>query len=349
MGQLHRREVDIGLALLFISRHWLEIIDLTAPYTSETMCFMTRTEPPLPHWQALAFPFHQWTWLAVLVGIIVSGPLLFLLAWASGRCGGELKSLQSFNYSWYYAFGMHLCETHTCLPRSTSTQIFVLFLWLYTLILTSVYSANLKSFLLVKKEPAMMDTYQDLYESGLEVATLGKLLKDGFSLSSDPYVKGLARVFQWYGTQREIMPLVLEGEAVYLVNRITADYLIMNKYTRRGVSRIRTMKEKYATYSVAMGLQQHSPLKRKLDQLMGWIRQSGLVRKFFLDALRLDASLRKDGGGGEGSARGQEDESREDGVIPLTIDHMQGVFLITGVGWACSVVSIIFEKYVWSV
>lgn len=48
-------------------------------------CFLARTEQPLPHWQALAFPFHRWTWLAILVGLIVSGPVLALLANASGK------------------------------------------------------------------------------------------------------------------------------------------------------------------------------------------------------------------------------------------------------------------------
>lgn len=48
-------------------------------------CFLTRTDPPLPRWQALAFPFHPWTWLAILVGLIVSGPVLALLARASSK------------------------------------------------------------------------------------------------------------------------------------------------------------------------------------------------------------------------------------------------------------------------
>ncbi|XP_071518327.1 probable glutamate receptor [Panulirus ornatus] len=188
MGQLHRREVDIGIAF-YITIQWSEVPDLTAPYIDDPICFMTRMEPPLPHWQSLAFPFHQWTWLAVLVGLIVSGPLLFLLARASGRCGGERRNLQDLSFSWYYAFGVHFCEAHATLPRSTSTQVFVQFLWLYTMILTISYSANLKSFLLVKKQPAMMETFQDLYESGLEMGALGKLFRDGFAKSSDPYIK----------------------------------------------------------------------------------------------------------------------------------------------------------------
>ncbi|XP_071518325.1 ionotropic receptor 21a-like [Panulirus ornatus] len=312
------------------------------------MIFMTRTEPPLPQWQSLAFPFHQWTWLAVLVGLTLSGPLLFLLARASDQCGGELRSLQSLSYSWYYAFGVHFCEAHDSLPRSASTQIFVLFLWLYTLTLTSVYSANLKSFLLVEKQPAMMETYKDIYDSGLHVVGLSPVFKDGLALSSDPYLQALAKTSKFYPTEDSVLPPLLQGKAVYLVNRVNADYLLQNKFTTRGVSRVRIMKGNFQTYHVALGLQRHSPLKRKLDQVMSWIQESGLVRKFFLNALQMAASLGDDSGEDDIEASGQMDEAAVDGVIPLSINHMQGLFLITGFGWLCSILTFILEKTILS-
>ncbi|XP_071539261.1 ionotropic receptor 21a-like [Panulirus ornatus] len=345
MGQLQRNEVEIGLANLFVSSHWLEVLDLTAPYAHEITCFMTRVEPPLPHWQALAYPFHKWTWLAVLVGLIVSGPLLYLLAWCSSRCGGEIRSLQSLGFSCYYAFGLHFCEAHIDLPRKTSTQIFVTFLWLYTMILTIVYSTNLMSFLLVKKQPAMIETFKDLYESRLEVSSLGVMFRDGLAFASDPYLKSLTKVFKWYGDQTKIFPLLLQGKAVYLGNRKTLEFLLKNKFTRHGIPRVRIMKENYAPYSVAMALQRHSPLKRKLDELMGWIQQSGLVRQFFLNSLRQSASYERDDDGEDlGDDGGQRKLVEAEGVIPLSLDHMQGLFLITCTGWFLCFLSFIFEK-----
>lgn len=46
---------------------------------------MARVEPPVPRWQAPSFPFHPWTWLAIIVGIVVSGPILFIVANLSGQ------------------------------------------------------------------------------------------------------------------------------------------------------------------------------------------------------------------------------------------------------------------------
>ena len=46
----------------------------------EMSCFLARAEPPLPRWQALAFPFQWNTWVAILLGLVGSGPLLHHLA-----------------------------------------------------------------------------------------------------------------------------------------------------------------------------------------------------------------------------------------------------------------------------
>ncbi|XP_071514380.1 ionotropic receptor 21a-like [Panulirus ornatus] len=351
MGHLERHEVDIGLANLFVSKHWLQVIDLTAPYRTERTGFLIRVEPPLPQWQSLSFPFNQWTWLAVLVGLIVTGPLLFLFARGSGQCGGEIRNLQDLSFAWYYAFGLHFCEAHKSLPRSASTQVFVQFLWLYTLVLTTSYSASLKSFLIMKKKPYMIQTIKELYESGLEVGGTTDLYKNELSVSANPYLKGLAGAFRYHDVLENIYIPMLQGTGVYLGNGISMDYL-MKRFSRRGVSYLRVMKEYYRWYSVALGLQRHSPLKRKFDQVISWIREADLYKKFTLESLLLHASLQKAGGSGDDSVTAQEDEAalsgedetEADRVVPLSLENMQGIFLITLFGWICGSLSFILER-----
>ncbi|XP_071514367.1 ionotropic receptor 21a-like [Panulirus ornatus] len=345
MGHLDRQEVDIGLANLFISKHWLQVIDLTAPYRTERTGFMIRVEPPLPHWQSLAFPFHQWTWLAVLVGLIVSGPLLYLLARGSGQCGGEIRSLQDLSFAWYYAFGLHFCEAHKSLPRSTSTQLFVQFLWLYTMIMTISYTASLKSFLIRKKQPYMIQTIKELYESGLEVGSPTELYKYELSVSSNPYLQGLAKVYRYHSVIENIYARVLQGKGVHFGNTISMEYIV-NRYSTRGVSLFRVMKEPYRSYNVGVGLQRHSPLKKKFDVIIGWIQQSGLYAKFTYESLKLHDSLQEDDGGGVDNMRSEE--LGEDSVVALTLDNMQGLFLITIFGWFFAALFFVLEKAVLS-
>lgn len=103
--------------------------------------------------------------------------------------GEELTSLGQLSFSWYYAFGLHFCEPQAYLPRMASTRILVFFLWAYCMTLTIVYSGNLTAFLLVRKPAASIETIEDLYRSGLQVAALGRLFLDGIMHATDPNLR----------------------------------------------------------------------------------------------------------------------------------------------------------------
>lgn len=115
----------------------------------------------------------------------------------------EATGLVGLGSSWQYAFGLHFREPQAVEPRTDTTRVFVLFLWLYTMILTVVYSTNLTAFLLVRKAPASIQTIKDLYHSGLEVASLGEIFVSSISLASDPYLKVNAGTTEYYPVYEE--------------------------------------------------------------------------------------------------------------------------------------------------
>ncbi|XP_045104092.1 ionotropic receptor 93a-like isoform X2 [Portunus trituberculatus] len=267
--------------------------DFTVPFQYEMACFMARTELPLPRWQALAFPFQNWTWLAIFCGIIASGPALWLVANLSNVCGEELSSFRWLSFSWYYAFGLHFCESQHFLPHMPSTRIFVVFLWMYCMILTIVYSGNLTAFMLVRRAPASIQTVEDLYHSGLEVAALGELVfMSSIVTATDPYLRGLSKVFRVYASEYEVFPIVLAGKAVFLESRSFGEFHIATRFTHGSESSMRFMKECFAPYPIAMALQKHSPLKRKFDTVIGRVVESGLLHHFFQESVRLTATMK---------------------------------------------------------
>ncbi|XP_050697659.1 ionotropic receptor 21a-like [Eriocheir sinensis] len=287
MGRLARNEVDIGLVDLYVTHVRIGILDYTTPYDSELSCFMARTEPPLPRWQALAFPFSSTTWVAIAVGLVVAGPVLALLARGAALCGEEVKSLQSLAASWYYALALHCCEAQVSLPRMQSTRIFVATLWLYTTIITIIYSTNLTAFLLVAKPPQTIESIRDLHASGLEVSAVGSFYGDALLSASDPYLQSLHQNFRPYGEASEIFPRVLSGAAVMIQNSPFLEFVAATRFSRRGQSRMRLMKECFAPFSIAMSVQRHSPLKAPFDRIIGWVNSAGLPRFFFLRSLRV--------------------------------------------------------------
>ncbi|XP_050724654.1 uncharacterized protein LOC127002632 [Eriocheir sinensis] len=213
-----------------------------------------------------------------------------------------------------------------------STRIFVTFLWLYTMVLTLGYSTNLTAFLMVPKAPAAIETIKDLYESGLEVAAIGDIYRTGIASASDPNLRGLLRVFRSYPSEREIFPRVLLGKAVFLQSRGFSEFHVITRYTTLGVPRMRFMRECFAPYSIAMALQRNSPLKRKFDEVIKWVVESGLLRRFFVDSLRLAATTKEYGG-----IKGESPP--QNSVTALNMDHMQSVFLIAVLGWTAGMLS----------
>ena len=102
------------------------------------------------------------------------------------RSKGEAERLGP---SWLYTLGLHLREAQARVPLQPGTQVLVAFLWLYTMILTIVYSTNLTAFLLVKKLPATIDTIEQLSQSNVKVAGVGELFMTELQEASDPNVK----------------------------------------------------------------------------------------------------------------------------------------------------------------
>ncbi|XP_045619614.2 ionotropic receptor 21a [Procambarus clarkii] len=332
MGYLDTGVADMGVANLYVSISRVGVLDFSAPYDLEVTCFLARRESPVPRWQALGYPFQWGVWLAIFVCLLFSGPAIFFLVSRSRKFGKELGSLRTLSGSWIYSVGMHLMKSQAHLPLTITTQVFVTFLWLYTTILTIAYCTNLTAFLLVSKPPRAVETIKELYDSDLKVAGMGEFYKDELASASDPYLKRLAKIYEGQTSTDAAYQKVLKGEVVFLQNRAFVEFIARTKFTSGGVSQMRIMKECFAPYNIAMGLQRHSPLKTKVDEVIGWIQQSGLLRKYFLDSLRLAASTKEYKGGDDTGVDGQSDFNHDGGVIPLSLDHLQGAFLILVAG-----------------
>lgn len=102
---------------------------------------------------------------------------------------GNTEVKASLASNWLDTFAFHLRETQSRPPTRGSTQVFVSFLWLYTMILTIAYCTNLTAFLLVNKLPASIQTLEELAESNFDVLGVGIIFSKLLSESSDPNVK----------------------------------------------------------------------------------------------------------------------------------------------------------------
>ncbi|XP_042873336.1 ionotropic receptor 21a-like [Penaeus japonicus] len=335
MGMLQTGQADLGAASIYVSVTRAAVVDFSAPYDSRLSCFMARTEPPLPRWQALAFPFHLWTWLALLMALALNAAFLYVIARGGSALGPEIGALGSAGSCLYYTFGMHCDAPQARTPLRPTTQLMVGMLWLYVTILTASYSTNLTAFIIVSRPPSSIETVEELRKSGLEVAGLGEFYRMALASAGDANLQGLTETYKGHRSVETILPKVLDGTSVFLQNSAYIEYVTASRFTQKGVAATRMMKECFAPYSIALAVQKHSPLKEDLDLVLGRLRDSGLIRQYFLQSLRSAAAAQDLGG--------SEKESEENGVIPLTLDHLQGIFLVACLGWGASATAFLGE------
>ncbi|KAK4312779.1 hypothetical protein Pmani_015793 [Petrolisthes manimaculis] len=82
VGMLGRGDADIGIANLFITSllSRTDFQHFSAPFHQAVNCVVMKVPPEVPRWQSLTWPFREDVWLAMLMGIFISGPLLYTLS-----------------------------------------------------------------------------------------------------------------------------------------------------------------------------------------------------------------------------------------------------------------------------
>lgn len=103
--------------------------------------------------------------------------------------GGEVPILRSLSFACFYASGMHFREPQQLMPLGHNTRVFISFLWIYVIILTTAYSSNLTAFLTVTRRPQGIDTIRSLHAAHMEVSGLGSFFKGALASAVDPYLQ----------------------------------------------------------------------------------------------------------------------------------------------------------------
>ncbi|XP_068250104.1 ionotropic receptor 21a-like [Palaemon carinicauda] len=335
VGYLGRDDGDVGIANLYPSalddRHLFQ--DYSSPLTEDRVCFLARVDPPLPRWQNPSLPFQQDTWLALFLGFLLAGPVLYVLALASNAEGRENSRFTTLVESCLASVAIHFEHPLGILPNNQSTRIFTIFLLLYSIIITTGYKANLTAFLTVTREPKSIETAEELYKSGIPVKSF-PWFRTALQYSANPVHRALAENYVIRYTFDEIKDEILAGQTITINSR---KYLVPSSTlirTRRGKPLLRFLKECLSSYSVGIGYAMNFPLKEKFNRVLSRMFESGLANKWFQQTNEFYWKLKKMEG--LKNYGGDDWYVSTDGVIPLGMAHMQGIFIVYVIGFVIS-------------
>ncbi|CAD6221770.1 GSCOCT00011636001.3-RA-CDS [Cotesia congregata] len=234
--------------LHYTLRHY-EILDLSSPYNTECLTFLTPESFTDNSWKLLINPFTLYTWTTIifillLVASIFRGFTIFyqkqILSHEKSNEPSSLKiismiKVQEINeiytkkiYGLSPFTGMQNCLLYTYsmllqvslprLPEVWALRVFIGWWWLYTILITVTYRASLTATLANPIARITINTIADLAKSSLPVGGWDENYKDVFSSESDALLNKIGKNFELVNDEDEAISRVAKGAFAYYDN-----------------------------------------------------------------------------------------------------------------------------------
>lgn len=214
-------EADIALGDLSYTQYHLELMDLSVPYTSQCLTFLTPEALTDNSWKTLILPFSAATWASVLFFLFCVGAVFYVLehvnAWIhlnkpqddseqpkpkvillnpNGKSFLQTKRFKkkksqskdifdSFGDCILLTYSMLLVVSLPRLPRRWPIRFLTGWYWGYCISIVVAYRASLTAILANPAPRVTIDTLQELATSPIECGVWGEQNKQFFATSTD--------------------------------------------------------------------------------------------------------------------------------------------------------------------
>ncbi|XP_072376313.1 glutamate receptor ionotropic, delta-2 [Diabrotica undecimpunctata] len=160
---LEKDQVDIAVAFLpIIESIRNDIIFSTSFDTAEWAVLMNRPTESATGSGLLA-PFTTPVWILIIFSILVVGPIIYIMILIQSRiCKYDDNEIYSLSTCMWFVYGALLKQGSTVNPRTDSTRLLFSTWWLFILILTAFYTANLTAFLTLSKFTLPINAPEDI-------------------------------------------------------------------------------------------------------------------------------------------------------------------------------------------
>ncbi|XP_076661207.1 ionotropic receptor 68a isoform X2 [Halictus rubicundus] len=329
---------------LHYTLHHLNYFDLSIPYNTECLTFLTPESLTENSWKLLILPFKLYTWIALLFTLVLGGIAFHVL------------SLSYKKYISLYKTQMRVQITTTekegkvslpNLPNSWALRIFIGWWWIYSILVAVAYRGSMTATLANPFARVTIDSLAQLAKSSIEVGGWNKEDKKFFLISTDSNSQEVGKKFQLIVNEEEAIERVANGSFCYyensyfLRNARVKKQIYEKEQLKEGISKTMTskhnlhiMEECAVNMPIALGMEKNSPLKPRVNTLIRRIIETGLVEKWLSDVMEWSkiTEIR------------QETES-EKAVVNL--HKLQGAFIAITVGYFLAFMVLIGEILYW--
>ncbi|KAG7210243.1 hypothetical protein KM043_011791 [Ampulex compressa] len=148
LGLLYEKKVDMAVAFLPALPEMRQYCSFSTALDETQLTALMKRPQESATGSGLLAPFDQTVWLLVLGALILMGPVIYFFAFIRGRLWNDPESE---NYSlpscMWFAYSSLLKQGTDIIAVTDSTRMLFATWWIFILILTSFYTANLTAFL----------------------------------------------------------------------------------------------------------------------------------------------------------------------------------------------------------
>ncbi|KAH1019572.1 hypothetical protein HUJ04_009368 [Dendroctonus ponderosae] len=266
LSEMSTSRADIALGDLYYIPFVLGIMDLSIPYNTECLTFLTPEALTDISWKTLLLPFSPIMWACVLLCLLLTSTTFYILArfhrgidgkkqltsnraiklqlhnapedlkysllmrqYTRTKQAGEPEGLFQFaetGNSLLYTFSMLLLVSLPKLPTGWSLRLLTGWYWLYCLLVVVSYRASMTAILSRPAPKVTIDSLPELLASHLTLGGWGEINSEFFKSSSDDLINTIRERFEIVNSSDEALNRVIEGHLAFYENAYFLKHIV---------------------------------------------------------------------------------------------------------------------------
>ncbi|CAH2234555.1 jg9175 [Pararge aegeria aegeria] len=292
IGLVNNSKVDMAAAFLPVLVRYNKLVSYSNDLDEGVWMMMLKRPKESAAGSGLLAPFATYVWYLILAAVLIYGPCIYFLTWIRSKLIRDNERTIPLSPSVWFVYGAFIKQGTTLAPEANTTRVLFATWWLFVILLSAFYTANLTAFLTLSKFTLDIENPEDLYkknyrwvasEGGAVQYTIKNPDEDLYYLNR-MLLNGRAQ-FRSLAYDHEFLPMVTGG-AVLVKEQTAIDNLMYDDYLRKAREGVEEAER--CTYVVApnafmkkrraFAYPKNSTLKILFDTVLSYLIQSGIVK-----------------------------------------------------------------------
>nr|XP_026491365.1 glutamate receptor ionotropic, delta-2 [Vanessa tameamea] len=291
IGLVNSSKADVAAAFIPTFLKYGKLVSFSKELDEGVWLMMLKRPKESAAGSGLLAPFATYVWYLILAAVLCYGPCITILTRIRSKLIKDDEQHISLSPSVWFVYGAFIKQGTTLAPDANTTRVLFATWWLFVILLSAFYTANLTAFLTLSKFTLDIENPEDLYkknyrwvagEGGAVFNTIRNPEESLYYLNR-MLVNGRAQ-FRAVDRNEDFLPMVTGG-AVLVKEQTAVDNLMYDDYlkkTREGV-----VESDRCTYVIAphafmkrqraFAYPQNSTLRILFDSVLSNLIQSGIV------------------------------------------------------------------------